>query len=238
MDRLNGQRIVIVGATGGIGSETARLLASRGARVAVTSRDAGRAEELRASLAGDGHAAATLDVTEEASVERGLADAARALGGIDTLINVPGLSVPAKIAEMSAADYDRTMGVNVRGMFLTAKHVVSHVDASRGGLIVAVSSMAAKAANPNAPVYCAAKASLDMLLAGFALQVKQQNVRVTTLNPGAVSTPGFWGSRPVPHEKFMTPADVAETIAFVCALPPRVVVHSVAFEPWEMFKTK
>jgi len=53
-----------------------------------------------------------------------------------------------------------------------------------------------------------------------------------------VSTAGFWGDRPVPHEKFLQPNDVAEIVGYVAALPPHIVMHDVVFEPWEFYRSK
>jgi NADP-dependent 3-hydroxy acid dehydrogenase YdfG len=146
--------------------------------------------------------------------------------------------VPGLIAETAEADFDRMLDVNVKGAFLAAKHFLGQVDPSRGGQFVQISSVAGKTANPNAPLYCTAKAALDMFGKALALQAKAANVRVTTLSPGAVSTPGFWGDRPVPHEKFLQPQDVAESVAYVLSLPPHVVLHEMVFEPWEFYRSK
>jgi short-subunit dehydrogenase len=95
--------------------------------------------------------------------------------------------------------------------------------------------MAARRANPNAPVYCAAKAAVAMFSQGLALQAKERNVRVTTLMPGPTDT-AFWGNRQVPREKFLQVDDVVAAVRFVLSLPDRVVVHELAFESFAFFK--
>lgn len=237
MSRIKDQAVFVTGATGGIGSAIARRLAGDGARLALSGRNREKLEALRGELGGD-TLVVPADATDESQVMQAIATAHHHFGGLDTLINVPGLSVPAKLADMALADFERTFAVNVRTMFLCSKHFLRTVDPQRGGLIVNISSVAAKAANPNAPAYCAAKAAMNMLAAGLALQTKQANVRVSVVSPGAVSTTGFWGARPVPHDKFLKPEDVAHVVAFVVGLPPRVVLHDVVFEPWDFFKTR
>ncbi len=237
MDRLKDQVVLVTGTTGGIGEATARQLAAAGAKVAISGRDKARLDKLRADMGGDVFAVVA-DVTDETSVSQAIAAVAEHFGHIDTLVNVPGLSVPAKLAEMNVDDFDRIFDVNVKGMFLCSKHFVQQVDADRGGLVVSISSVAGRTANPNAPAYCAAKAAMNMLSAGLSLQCKQANVRVSIVSPGAVSTKGFWGDRPVPHEKFLQPDDVAEVVRFVVAQPSHVVMHDVVFEPWEFYRSK
>lgn len=239
-ERIRDQVFIVTGATGGIGGAIADAVAALGGKLVLSGRDAGRLPEVgeRVRRAGAEAIEVIGDLTQETDAQRLVAEGVAAFGRVDTLLNVAGLSVPAKIAEMDIGDYERVMDVNVRSAFLCSKHFVRSIDATRGGLIVNISSIAGKTANPNAPIYCAAKAALNMFSAGLALQAKASNVRVTTLSPGAVTTPGFWGDRPVPHEKFLTPADVADFVVFVASRPPNTVVHDVVFEPWDMFKSK
>jgi short-subunit dehydrogenase len=123
--------------------------------------------------------------------------------------------------------------VNLKGTFLCSKHFIAYADPVQGGLIVHMGSMAAKRANPKAPLYCTAKAAVNMFSQGLALQLKANNIRVTTLNPGATDT-GFWGDRLVPRDKFMTASDVAEVLLFVLRMNPNVVFHEIDFESFAM----
>ena len=89
--------------------------------------------------------------------------------------------------------------------------------------------MAAKRANPNAPLYCTAKAALSMFSDGMAMQVKENNIRVTTLSPGGTDT-GFWGDRKVNRAKFLKADDVADVMLFVMKSNNYIVFHDIAFE--------
>ncbi len=235
--RIKDKVIFVTGATGGIGEVIVKRLAAAGAKLAISGRNIEKLNALRDQVGGD-CLAVPADVTDESAVMEAYAAIKKHFGYIDTLINVPGLSVPAKVAEMKVEDFDRILNVNVKGMFLPSKHFLQQVDPEKGGLIVSISSEAGKRANPNAPVYCAAKAAMNMLSNGIALQTKELNVRVTLISPGAVTTPGFWGDRKVPHEKFLKPEDVADVVTYVVGLPEHIVVHDVHFEPWPFFRTK
>ena len=176
------------------------------------------------------------DVTDEEQVAAFFAAVKERFGRADVLINLPGLSKVAQIAEMALEDYQRILDVNLMGTFLCAKHFIPLVDPERGGQILNMASMASKRANPNAPVYCAAKAAVAMLSQGLALQLKERNIRVSTLNPGPTNTQGFWGDRPVPRDKFLSPGNVAQVVRFILSQPPHVLVHEVAFESFDFFK--
>lgn len=235
--RLEDQTIAIVGAGGGIGQEAARALAAQGARLALGSRREAPLAELTRELAGEGAKVVgeAVDVTSERQVRAFFEQAVRAFGKLDALVYLAGLSIPAPVAAMTEEQYDRTIDVNVKGAFLSAKHFIPHVDPERGGIIVNMGSMASKRANAGAPLYCTAKAAVSMLSQGLALQLKEHNVRVTVLNPGAVDT-GFWGDRAVPREQFLTASDVADVLQFVLQLDSRVVVHEINFESFAFFK--
>ena len=179
--------------------------------------------------------AQVVDVTKEEEVKAFFAKANEKYGNLDILINLPGLSIPAKISEMTVEQYNLTMSVNVMGPFLCSKHFIPYVDPEKGGLIINMSSLAGIRANPNSPLCCTSKAALNMLSDGMALQLKENNIRVTTLNPGATDT-DFWGQRKVAREKFMKADDVADVVLFVLKSNDYIVFHEINFESFLNFK--
>jgi NAD(P)-dependent dehydrogenase (short-subunit alcohol dehydrogenase family) len=239
MSQLKSQSIVILGAGGGFGRALVAKISQHGPRLALgnLTKNAGTAlaEEARAAGATD-VLTGPVDVTDELSVERFFARVARHYGHADVLVYLPGLSIASPVAAMKVEDYDQIIDVNLKGLFLAAKHWVPLAKPERNPLLAFISSQASTRANPNAPVYCAAKAAVSMFGQGLALQLMGNNVRVTSIKPGPVDTRGFWGDRPVPREKFMQPADVACVIEFVLNLPTHIVMHEVSFESFEFFK--
>lgn len=239
MNTLKDKNIVIVGATGGIGRAVTQRMAAAGANLALSGRKENDlkalAEESRNGGAGDvRHAVA--EATDEASVKAFFKEVADAYECADILLYLPGLSKASPITDMETSDYDAIVDANLKGLFLAAKHFLPLTQPDRDPLLSFVSSQAAGRANPNAPVYCAAKAAASMLAQGLALQTKEKNARVTAFKPGPVDTDGFWGDRPVPREKFLKADDVANVIEFVYSLPAHVVMHEVSFESFEFFK--
>ncbi len=230
--------IVITGAAGGFGSAVVRKIAPSGPKLALADMN----EESLSSLAEEARSlgaevvSKVTNTCDEASVAS-LFDAVKeAYGQADVLLNLPGLSVAAPIAEMAVEDYDKIVDVNLKGLFLAAKHFTNATVADRNPQLLLISSMAATRANPNAPVYCAAKAAVSMFAQGYALQAMKNDIRVTTIKPGPTSTKGFWGDRPVPHEKFMQTEDVANVIEFILNQPPHIVMHEICFESFAFFK--
>jgi NADP-dependent 3-hydroxy acid dehydrogenase YdfG len=239
----NNKVYLVTGVTGGIGGATAAWLAKQGGKLILSGRDQAKLDDAAKVIAKDAAKdtqikTVAMDVTDETSVIAGMDKAFAAFGKVDCLINIPGMSIPGKIAETSLENYYKMIDVNVTSVFLTAKHYVPRVDPAVGGQIINISSVAGKAANPNAPIYCTAKAAMNMLSAGLALQLKANNIRVSIVSPGATSTTGFWGDRPVPHDKFLKVEEVALVVGFVATLPSSIVLHDVVVEPWEFYRSK
>jgi NAD(P)-dependent dehydrogenase (short-subunit alcohol dehydrogenase family) len=239
MNKQKDRIIILIGAGGGFGRALAKVLAASGATLVLADIPSAPLGELvdAAKTAGAANASGiAVDVTDEASVSALFAGVRQAHGRADALIYLPGLSIAAPVTGMPVESYDKIVDVNLKGLFLSAKYFVPLTQPDRNPLITFISSQAATRANPNAPVYCAAKAAVSMFGQGLALQVMKQNVRVTAIKPGPVNTQGFWGDRPVPREKFMQAGDVAHVIDFVLNLPPHIVMHEVSFESFEFFK--
>jgi NADP-dependent 3-hydroxy acid dehydrogenase YdfG len=231
--------IVITGAGGGFGRALLEKIAPQGARLALADHAADSLAELADQARKLGAAdviTAAVDITNEAAVSAFFAAVKEKFGRADVLLNLPGMSIASPVADMPVDSYDKIIDVNLKGLFLAAKHFIPLTDPAQNPLITFISSQAATRPNPNAPVYCAAKAAVSVFGQGLALQVMKQNIRVTAIKPGPVNTVGFWGDRPVPREKFMQAADVAEIINFVLTLPSHLVMHEVSFESFDFFK--
>lgn len=231
--------IVITGAGGGFGRALLEKLAPQGALLALADVAAGPLAELADQARKLGAAdvvTAIVDVTSEAEVSAFFASVKQKFGRADVLLNLPGMSIASPVSDMPVDSYDKIVDVNLKGLFLAAKHFIPLTDTAQNPLITFISSQAATRPNPNAPVYCAAKAAVSVFGQGLALQVMKQNIRVTSIKPGPVNTVGFWGDRPVPREKFMQASDVADVINFVLTMPSHLVMHEVSFESFDFFK--
>jgi NAD(P)-dependent dehydrogenase (short-subunit alcohol dehydrogenase family) len=197
--RLRGRRILVIGAGTrpsaapdapiGNGRAIAVLCAREGAAIGCADRDAAAAEEtLRLALKEGGRGAVLVaDVTDAAACEQVVAEAERALGGLDGLVLNVGIGEGRGLAGSDAAAWDRTFAVNLRAHFLVARAALPKMSA--GGAIVFVSSIAGKTPGSGIPAYDASKAGLDGLMRHVANEGARRGVRANVLVPGLVDTP-------------------------------------------------
>src|SRR5215470_5596856 len=189
--RLAGKAAVITGAAKGQGEGVARRFVAEGARVALLDvlDDAGHA--LAAELGGGSQARFFhCDVAEERDVAAAIDGAAQAFGGLDILYNNAAIiAYGRRIAELSSADWDRTIAVNLRGPFLCSKYALPHLIARGGGAIINVSSHGAFQASPTGVAdYAVAKGGLVTLTYYLASEYGNDRVRANCLAPGPVPT--------------------------------------------------
>ena len=188
--------ILITGASRGIGAETARLAAQSGYSLCLNYRNNRQsAEELCASLVGDGHRAITCqaDISVESQVVAMYKAIDREFGRLDGLVNNAGiLETQSDIVDMSRERWQRILDVNVIGTFLCAREAVkrmSTVNGGHGGSIVNLSSRAADLGAAHEYVdYAASKGAVDALTIGLAKEVGDQGIRVNAVKPGLIYT--------------------------------------------------
>ncbi len=174
--RFEGKRVLVTGASGGIGRATVELFGAEGAAVVGV--------DLRAD-ADSGTIAC--DVSEAASVTAAVATATDRLGGLDVLVNVAGIDQFRRFADLEVATWERHLGVNLTGPMLASHAALPHLKESRGN-IVTVASIAGLRAQPYQAAYCASKAGVIMLMKSLALELAADGIRVNTVCPGGVET--------------------------------------------------
>ena len=187
---LTGKTALITGASSGLGRHFAKLLAKCGARVAIGARRMDKlvslAEEIRAA---SGEALMVeLDVTDEASVGKAVAQVADAMVGIDILVNNAGIVVAKPALELSVTDWDMTIATNLRGAFLVAQAAAKHMAETGGGSIVNIASIAGLRTGGHISAYAASKAGLIHLTKNLAVELARSKVRVNALAPGYIET--------------------------------------------------
>jgi len=188
MRGLEGKGVLISGGTSGIGLATARRFLEEGARAFVGGLDP---EELAAALKElDAAGGAAGDVSDQDDVIALVDAAAAALGRIDILINNAGIARKARFLDMNVEDWDRTMAVNLRGMFLVGQATAGRMLADRrGGVIVNMASTNALGGEEEFADYNASKGGVLQLTRTMAVELGGEGIRVNCLCPGFIDTP-------------------------------------------------
>jgi short-subunit dehydrogenase len=196
MDRLSSYRdlrVLVTGASSGIGELLARRLAREGARVALVARRAERLETIAGEIRAAGGTALVLpcDVADPAQVNATAARARDELGGVDLLVNNAGYGHHRRFLEWDAGEMAHLMRVNYEGALYFTKALLPDMAARRRGWIVFMASVAGHVSVPDESAYCASKFALVGLATALSLEVEDRGVHVLTVCPGAIRTPFF-----------------------------------------------
>jgi glucose 1-dehydrogenase len=185
--------VLVTGSSKGIGRGIAVRLAQEGADVAVNyNSDPKGADEALAEVRAAGRRGVAIQGnTGSADAVRLLVDASvDALGGLDVLVNNAGIESHAPFWEVTEADYDRVLSVNLKGVFFGTQAFVRHCRAAgRGGKVINISSVHEDLAFPNFAAYCASKGGLRMLARTLAVELGPLGITINNIAPGAIETP-------------------------------------------------
>jgi NAD(P)-dependent dehydrogenase (short-subunit alcohol dehydrogenase family) len=188
--RLANKVLLITGGGSGIGRATALLASREGASVAVADRNLAAAEETVALLAGPGLAIG-VDVTIRADCARMAEATVARFGRIDILCSNAGYGIQGDVVSTREEDWEALFAVNVKGVFLSAKHVVPVMRAQGGGAIVNTASNIAIIGLKDRVTYVASKGAVDSLTRAMALDHVADGIRVNAVAPGPISSPYF-----------------------------------------------
>jgi NAD(P)-dependent dehydrogenase (short-subunit alcohol dehydrogenase family) len=190
MSELAGKRAVVTGASRGIGAAIALALADRGADVAITyERSAERAADIVHAIEAKGRRAIAIqaDSADASAVKRSVDDAAEGLGGLDILVNNAGIARGGPVAEMSLADIDAILDVNVRSVVLASQAAIPHL--TEGGRIISIGScLGERVPFPGVTVYSMSKSALLSFTRGLARELGPRGVTVNLVQPGSTDT--------------------------------------------------
>jgi glucose 1-dehydrogenase len=213
MRGLKGKNVLVTGGTSGIGQAIAVRFAEHGANVAINylrrPEEAAETEDqvhacvMRVRQEGVRDVLVGADVSNEDEVARMVAVTARELGGIDVLVNNAGIQVSRPSHELSSADFDKVLAVNLRGAFLCAREAIKHFLAEdKPGSIVNITSVHQLIPKPNYLGYSVSKGGMMNLTRTLALEYASQGIRVNAVGPGATVTPinRAWIDDPVKRE--------------------------------------
>jgi 3-oxoacyl-[acyl-carrier protein] reductase len=226
---------LVTGATEGIGRATAFALGRAGWAVGVCARTADKVDRLLAELRAAGIAAAghASDVSRAEDVDDLVRHIEAELGPVDTLVNNAGVLYARPLEELTLAEWDETMGVNVRALFLTTRAVLPGMRARRRGAIVNVASLSGKSGFAGGTAYAASKHAVLGFTRSLMLEARGDGIRVVAVCPGSVDTEMIQRQTMFERDpaRILQPEDVAETVLHALRLPPRALVSEVEVRP-------
>jgi len=230
--RLTGKVAIVTGSSSGIGQSIAIRFATEGANVVVDYRNHPEgADDTKSKIEAAGSKAITVqaDVSKLADTQNLIDQAYQQLGRCDILVNNAGVEKNAAFWDVTEADYDAVLGVNLKGpFFLTQAFVRRLRDAKQPGRIINISSVHEDMVFPNFSTYCASKGGIRMLMRDLAVELGPLGITVNNIAPGAINTPinkSLLEDKPklnallanIPLGRLGTPEDVASLAAFLAS---------------------
>ena len=231
MGRLDGKVALISGGARGQGAEEARLMAREGAKVVFGDilDDQGKQVEAEITEAGLDGTYVHLDVTRESEWESAVDTAVSKYGGLHILVNNAGILIRKSIEETTEEEWDRIMGINVKGVFLGTKHAIPAMRSSGGGSIVNISSTAGLVGSlEGSPSYTATKGAVRLFTKATAIQHAKDGIRCNSVHPGPIDTemirdtmtdPDRWAARMrrLPMGRVGTAMDIAFGVLYLAS---------------------
>jgi NADP-dependent 3-hydroxy acid dehydrogenase YdfG len=234
MEILKDKVILVTGGAQGLGEAICRTTCEAGARVISADIREDLLDKLSADLSSNGNLIhpVKLDVCDEHQTQKTIERIISEYGKLDALINNAGTDKTLSIEEISIADWDRVVAVNLRGPFLLSKLALPHMRQQGSGHIINIVSTAAKRAWANAAAYHASKWGLLGFSHALHVEARPHNVKVTAVIAGGMRTPFLLDRFPdLDPNLLQDPKHVAETIRFILTQPDETVIPEVMVLP-------
>lgn len=233
-DNMKTAKVLITGATKGMGRAIAFRFARAGMDVAVTARTEADVQALKSELSEQFPnievLALATDVSSQPDIDR-LADRIKAeWGTLDALINNAGIFIQDNLLSEPESNLDRSLQVNVYGPYRLCRRLVPLMLEAGKGHIINICSVASKIAFPNSGSYVISKHALLGLTRALRMELKEKHIKVTALMPGATWT-ASWEGADIPKERIMPVEDIAEAVFAVWSMGPSTVVEEMQLRP-------
>jgi 3-oxoacyl-[acyl-carrier protein] reductase len=224
--KLESAKALVTGGSAGIGLETARALAQRGADVVICGRDGDRLDRAAGEL---GCLGVRADVSQEGDVDRLFERAIAGMGGLDVVINNAGFGYFAPLVDLDVARAQAVLATNLVGAMMVGRAAARHFVAQERGSIVNVGSTAARRGFPRGTAYAASKFALAGMTECWRAELRPHDVRVMQIDPSEVQT-GFGGGEPGENPKKLRSEEIAHAIVAMLEMDDRGFIPG--FEVW------
>jgi len=228
--RLDSTVAVVTGGSRGIGRAIAAALVAKGARVVITGRDQRHLDDAAGQL-GDAVYAVRGDVAKPDDAARAVDAAVERFGGLDVLVNNAGIGAFGNVDGFAVDTWRDVIDTNLSGVFYCSRAAIPHLKQRGGGWIINISSLAGKNPFVGGAAYCASKAGLNAFSEALMQEVRYDNIRVSYIMPGSVST-GFSGRGESGTADWkIAPEDVADVVVDLVTFPSRSLPSRIELRP-------
>jgi NADP-dependent 3-hydroxy acid dehydrogenase YdfG len=233
MEKLTNKNILVAGATGGVGRNTAKLLAQSGARVFIAGRNAAKLAELAEELSIPEERCFSIDLTNESSIVAMATAIHSQVPQLDIMVNAAGIGIIKPLEQLSLAEFQQSLSTNLVGSFLLVQQFLPAMKTTGKGLIINIPGILGKVPMAGAAAYCASKYGLVGMMQSIREELKRTEIRITNIFLGGVDSP-FWDTinLRVQREKMIQAEEAARAIWFLCQQPASGVVSEMVLQPF------
>ncbi len=233
MESLKAKNVLVVGATGGIGSKLVKLLNTSGASVFMTGRNLEKLKiiALENNISNDN--IFKMDIANEASVNQTIQKIEAKAGQIDIVVNAAGIGIIKPMDTLTSADFLATLNTNLIGTFYLVKAILPKMKENKKGLIINIPGVLGKVPMAGAAAYSASKYGIVGMMQSIREEIKRTEIRITNLFLGGVDSP-FWDTIDlrVQRDKMVITEEAAKAIWFLCQQPTSGVVSEMVLQPF------
>ena len=233
MEKLNGKRVVVAGASGGIGGHLSKLLRQSGAEVFMTGRNAEKLAVAAANAGVPEDHCFVADISVEAEMALLGDKVVQVMGTPDILVNAAGVGIIKSIENLTLEDFNKSLQTNLVGTFLLVKTFLPGMKEVKKGLIINIPGVSGKVPMAGAAAYSASKYGIVGMMQSIREELKRTEIRITNIFMGGVDSP-FWDTidLKVQKEKMIREEEAARSIWFLCQQPASGVVSEMVLQPF------
>ena len=233
MESVKGKNILITGATGGIGSQSVKLLKGSGANLFLTGRNEEKLRQIASECNISSDMTFVLDISDAAAVNRLKEKYFQQMPTIDILINAAGIGIIKPMETLDEQDFLRSLNYNLYAPFLLLKAFLPAMKELKKGLIINIPGVLGKVPMAGAAAYTASKYGLVGMMQSVREELKRTDIRITNLFLGGVDSP-FWDNIDlrVQRDKMINTEEAAKAIWFLCQQPASGVVSEMVLQPF------
>ncbi|HQV59122.1 MAG: SDR family oxidoreductase [Chitinophagaceae bacterium] len=233
MESVKGKNILVVGATGGIGSKTAKLLAGSGANIFLAGRNAEKLDLVAKEIGISAEKTFAVDISIPEQITALKENYFSVFPNLDILVNAAGIGIIKPVESLSGDEFLRTLNYNLYGPFLLVKAFLPAMKEAKKGLIINIPGVLGKVPMAGAAAYSASKFGLVGMMQSIREEIKRTDIRITNIFMGGVDSP-FWDTIDlrVQREKMIQAEEAAKAIWFLCQQPVSGVVSEMVLQPF------